>query len=96
MNDAAKNDEAETVLPETIEGLKEMGAFGLQVSVSYLCTHVYTYVSTYIHTYIQPLNECMYAVCVYVCVRVCSPDFVVRIISSQVGCMWSLVVGELM
>jgi very long chain acyl-CoA dehydrogenase len=31
VNDPAKNDEAETVLPETMEGLKEMGAFGLQV-----------------------------------------------------------------
>ena len=54
MNDAAKNDDAETVLPETVEGLKEMGAFGLQVSVSYLCAHVYMYIRTYVRIY------CMY------------------------------------
>lgn len=31
MNDAAKNDALEKVEDRTMEGLKEMGAFGLQV-----------------------------------------------------------------
>lgn len=31
MNDAAKNDALEKVEDHTMEGLKEMGAFGLQV-----------------------------------------------------------------
>ncbi|XP_068164768.1 very long-chain specific acyl-CoA dehydrogenase, mitochondrial isoform X2 [Antennarius striatus] len=34
MNDAAKNDAEEKVAAHTMEGLKEMGAFGLQVPVS--------------------------------------------------------------
>lgn len=34
-NDAAKNDSMETVAPETLEGLKELGAFGLQISEEY-------------------------------------------------------------
>lgn len=31
MNDEARNDREETVPPEIVEQLKEMGAFGLQV-----------------------------------------------------------------
>ena len=31
MNDAAKNDQMETVPPEVMKGLAEMGAFGMQV-----------------------------------------------------------------
>lgn len=31
MNDSAKNDALEKVEDQTMEGLKEMGAFGLQV-----------------------------------------------------------------
>lgn len=31
MNDPAKNDQLEKVEDKTMEGLKEMGAFGLQV-----------------------------------------------------------------
>lgn len=31
MNDAAKNDALEKVEDDTMQGLKEMGAFGLQV-----------------------------------------------------------------
>lgn len=31
QNDACKNDMLETVEPETMEGLKSLGAFGLQV-----------------------------------------------------------------
>lgn len=31
MNDAARNDREETVPPEIVEQLREMGAFGLQV-----------------------------------------------------------------
>jgi hypothetical protein len=34
VNNAAKNDLDEKVEPETLEGLKEMGAFGLQVQFS--------------------------------------------------------------
>ena len=31
MNDAARNDREETVRPEIVEQMREMGAFGLQV-----------------------------------------------------------------
>jgi len=31
VNDAAKNDQIETVPPEVMKGLGEMGAFGMQV-----------------------------------------------------------------
>ena len=31
VNDAAKNDQMETVDPEVMRGLAEMGAFGMQV-----------------------------------------------------------------
>ena len=32
-NDATKNDEQEKVMESTMEGLKELGAFGLQVII---------------------------------------------------------------
>ena len=35
MNDPAKNDELERIEDHTLEGLKELGAFGLQVPVDY-------------------------------------------------------------
>lgn len=36
-NDAFANDANETIDPETLEGYKEMGAFGLQVIFINLC-----------------------------------------------------------
>lgn len=36
VNDAAKNDELETVPPEVMKDLAEMGAFGMQVCTNYL------------------------------------------------------------
>jgi len=35
VNDAAKNDELEKIEDHTLEGLKELGAFGLQVPVDF-------------------------------------------------------------
>ena len=35
LNDPLKNDEIEDVEPATLEALKEMGAFGLQVPAKY-------------------------------------------------------------
>lgn len=35
VNDAQKNDELERVEERSLEGLKEMGAFGLQVPLEY-------------------------------------------------------------
>ena len=35
MNDAARNDREETIPPEVIEQMKELGGFGIQVPLEY-------------------------------------------------------------
>lgn len=58
VNDPAKNDALEKVEDHTMEGLKEMGAFGLQVPVDHgglgltntqVCPHVLMAITTTLH-----------------------------------------------
>lgn len=53
VNDAAKNDKLERVPDDIMDGLKEMGAFGLQVRI---CTLFSRYQSSY--SYIYNLMYC--------------------------------------